>query len=101
MKASGTTITITCTGGVSPLTISGGEAASPIGWTVTDGGGSKTVTGVSVSGLTITLTVNSALSGTVNVKWLSHYSGIGTTLLDSDATTPVPPEPFSQSVTAS
>ncbi len=100
MVASGTTITITCTGGVSPLTIDGGEASSPIGWTVSDGGGSKTVTGVSVSGLTITLTVNSSLSGTVSVKWLSHYSGIGTTLLDSDAITPVPPEPFSQAVAA-
>jgi len=100
MIASGTTITIQTTGGVSPLTVSGGEAASPIGWTVTDGGGSKTVTAVSVSGLQITLTVNSTLSGTVTVKWLSGDNGIGTTLLDSDATTPVPPEPFSQSVAA-
>jgi len=98
MIVSGTTITITCTGGVSPLTISGGEAASPIGWTVTDSGGSKTVTAVSVSGLEITLTVNSSLSGTATVKWLSHYTGVGTTLLDSDGTTPVPPEPFNQSV---
>ena len=100
MVASGTTITIQCTGGVTPLTISGGEAASPIGWTVTDGGGSKTVTAVAVSNLQITLTVNSSLSGTVTVKWLSGATGIGTTLLDSDGTTPVPPEPFSQSVVA-
>jgi hypothetical protein len=100
MVASGTTITITCTGGVSPLTIDAGEESSPIGWTVTDGGGSKTVTAVSVSGLVITLTVGATLSGTVTVKWLSHYTGVGTTLLDSDGTTPVPPEPFSQSVTA-
>lgn len=100
MVASGTTITIQCTGGVTPLTISGGEAASPIGWTVTDGGGSKTVTAVAVSNLQITLTVNSSLSGTVTVKWLSGDDGIGTTLLDSDGTTPVPPEPFSQSVAA-
>ena len=101
MVASGTTITITCTGGVSPLTIDAGEEASPIGWTVTDGGGSNAVTAVSVSGLVITLTVTSTVSGTVTVKWLSHYSGIGTTILDSDATTPVPPEPFEQSVASS
>lgn len=100
MVASGTTITITCTGGVSPLTIDAGEEAHPIGWTVSDGGGAKTVTAVSVSGLVITLTVNSSLTGTVSVKWLSHETGIGTTLLDSDATTPVPPEPFSQTVEA-
>lgn len=100
MTASGTTITITCTGGVSPLTISGGEAASPIGWTVTDGGGAKTVTAVAVATLTITLTVSASLTGTVTVTWLSGDDGIGTTLLDSDATTPVPPEPFTASVAA-
>lgn len=91
----GSTITVTCTGGVSPLTISGGEAASPIGWNVSDGGAAMTITAVSVSGLVITLTASRAFSAAPTLKWLSGDNGIGTTLLDSDLVTPVPPEPFS------
>lgn len=87
-------ITVTCTGGVGPLTISGGEASAPIGWTVTDTVGTKTVTAVSVNGMVITLTLSAALVGAATVKWLSAGTGIGTTLLDSDPTTPLPPEPF-------
>lgn len=94
VSPSAAVINVTCTGGVAPLTIGGGEAASPIGWTVTDTVGTKTVTAVSISGMVITLTLNAALVGAATVKWLSSGTGIGTTLLDSDATTPLPPEPF-------
>lgn len=91
-----TTIEITLTGGVSPMTIS--ASSDVTGWSVTDGGGANAVTAVNVSGLVVTLTLTRARSGTSTVKWASASTSIGTTLLDSDATTPLPPEPFEATV---
>lgn len=90
-SATGSTITITATGGVTPLTITPGET---LGWTISDNNGARTVTNVSTSGLVVTITVDQALVGTVAVKWCYGSTGIGTTLKDSDATTPLPIEPF-------
>lgn len=89
---------IVFTGGVSPLTID--SAAESTGWTISDGAGARTVSNVAISGMTVTLTCDQALTGTVNIIWCSDNTGIGTTLNDSDATTPLPPEPFSTSVAA-
>ena len=50
------------------------------------------------TGSSLLLTFDRAINGTLTVKWLSHYSGIGTTIADSDATTPLPPEPFETTV---
>lgn len=50
---------------------------------------------IGVAGLVITLTASLAFTGAPTLTWLSSGNGIGTTLLDSDGTTPVPPEPFS------
>lgn len=90
---SGATITVTLTGGTSPMTLSGGSG-DVAGWKVVDGAGTRTVTGVAVSGLDVTLTCDQVLTGAVTVQWGSYNTSIGTTLLDSDATTPLPPEPF-------
>lgn len=91
-------IEITFTGGVSPLTID--SAAESTGWTISDGAGSRTVSNVAISGLVVTLTCDQALTGTVDIDWCKGVTGVGTTLNDSDATTPLPPEPFSTSVAA-
>ena len=86
-----TTITLNFTGGSGDLV----PGASPtIGWTCTDGGGALTVSSVSVTASQIILTVNRTISGSVLTKWCSHYSGVGSTIRDSDAVTPLPPEPF-------
>ena len=86
-----TTATLTFTGGSGNLTV----GASPtLGWTCTDGSGSITVTDCTASGSQLTLTFNRAISGSLLIKWCSHYSGVGATIADSDATTPLPPEPF-------
>ena len=86
-----TTANLTFTGGSGNLTV----GASPtLGWTCTDGSGSITVTDCTASGSQLTLTFNRAISGSLLVKWCSHYSGVGATIADSDATTPLPPEPF-------
>ena len=82
--------TLTFTGGTGSLTV----GANPIGFTCSDSTGALTVSGVTASGSTLTLTFNRSVVGSLIVKWLSHYSGIGTTITDSDATTPLPPEPF-------
>lgn len=99
VTASGTSVVVTLAGGVSPMTISAGTDTG--GWSVTDGAGARTVSNVAVSGLQVTLTVDQALTGTVDVSWSSDDSAVGTTLLDSDAATPLPPEPFNASVDAS
>lgn len=92
---SGSKTTNTCllnfTGGSGDLV----DGASPtVGWTCTDGGGSITVTGAVCSGDSITLTFNRTISGSLLVKWCSGDDGITCTIRDSDATTPLPPEPF-------
>ncbi len=82
------------------LTFAGGsgslnDGATPtLGWTCTDGSGAITASGASCSGNVVTLTFDRAISGSLTVKWCSHYSGINATIVDSDATTPLPPEPF-------
>lgn len=88
---SGSQIIVTLTGGTSPMTHSGVDVN---GWKVSDGNGARTVSSVSASGMDVTLTCDQALSGTVSLQWASDNTSIGTTLLDSDATTPLPPEPF-------
>lgn len=94
---SGTQLTITCTGGVSPFTHSGGNS-EVTGWAVSDANGARTVNTATVSGLVITLTCDATLAAPVSVKWCSGATGVGTTLLDSDLVTPCPPEPFSTTV---
>lgn len=89
----GGNLQVTFTGGTSPFTHSGGSS-EVIGWKVSDANGARTVTNVAISGLVVTLTCDQALSGAVTLQWASNASIIGTTLLDSDATTPLPPEPF-------
>lgn len=91
-----TTIAITLTGGVSPMTIS--ASSDVTGWSVTDGSGTNAVTAVNVSGMVVTLTLTRARSGTSTVKWASGSTSIGTTLLDSASTTPLPPEPFQATI---
>lgn len=91
---SGSDLVITFTGGVSPLTLSGTLATDDNGWSIEDDNGARTITGIAVSGLQITLTLDQALVGTVHVQFGSGDTSQGTTLLDSDATTPLPPEPF-------
>lgn len=85
-------VEIVLTGGQSPMTISAGSDVT--GWEVTDDNGARTVSDVSIATMTLTLTCDQTLVGPVTVKWASHDSSIGTTLLDSDGTTPLPPEPF-------
>jgi len=83
--------TIVFTGGVGNLT----DGASPtLGWTCSDGSGAITMAAATSSGSTVTLTFSRPIIGNLTVKWCSHFSGIGATLVDSDATTPLPPEPF-------
>lgn len=90
-----TEVTLNFTGGSGGLV----PGASPtIGWTCTDGSGALTVTGASVTTSQIVLTMNRTIVGTVLTKWCSHYSGVASTIRDSDATTPLPPEPFEVSI---
>ncbi len=97
-SASGTSVIVNLTGGISPMTISGG--ANVAGWTVSDGGGALTVSNVAVSTMQVTLTVNRTVSGTVSIKWAHASTAIGTTLKDSGTVTPLPPEPFQTTVVA-
>jgi len=91
---SGSDVVVTFTGGVSPLTLAATIATDRLGWSVTDDNGARTVSSMAVSGLVVTLTCDQALVGTVALQFASASSSQGTTLLDSDATTPLPPEPF-------
>jgi hypothetical protein len=94
---SGADLIITFTGGVSPLT----RASAPsdlLGWAVSDGNGTRTVNSIAVSGLQATLTCDQTLSGTVTFSFCSGETGIGTTIRDSAATTPLPPVPFNASI---
>jgi len=85
------TCSLNFTGGSGDLV----DGASPtIGWTCTDASGSITVTGAACSGDSITLTFDRTISGSLLVKWCSGDDGITSTIRDSDATTPLPPEPF-------
>lgn len=87
----GNQITITFAGGTSPLTV---MAADATGWTISDGAGARTVTAVSTTGLSETLTLDQAITGSVMASYCMDKTCIGTTLADSDPTTPLPPEPF-------
>jgi hypothetical protein len=93
-SVSGNQVTVTFTGGVAPLTHAGADVN---GWTLVDGNGPRTITSVSVSGLTVTLTADQGITtaaGSRTLSWCADKTCIGTTLQDSDATTPLPPEPF-------
>jgi len=94
---SGADLILTFTGGVSPLT-KASAASDLLGWAVSDGNGTRTVTAIAVSGLQVTLTCDQVLSGTVTVSFCSGQTGIGTTILDSATTTPLPPVPFNATV---
>ncbi len=94
----GADVDITLTGGTSPMTID--STSDVAGWTVTDGNGARTVSAVNVSGMVVTLTCDQALSGTVSVAWITGADAVGTTLDDSHAYFPMPPEPFAFEVEA-
>lgn len=88
----GSTIRVYFQGNTTALTL----GASPtLGWTVTDSGGSKTVTAVSLAANnSLQLTCNFTLSGTVTISLGSGNSSAGNTIKDSDLTAPSPIEPF-------
>ncbi len=94
----GAVIDITFTGGTSPMTID--SASEATGWNISDGAGTRTVTNVSIAGMVVSLTCDQVLTGTVNGSFCDGSDGVGTTLNDSDATRPMPPEPFSFSEAA-
>lgn len=88
----GTNIDIQLQDGVAPLVL----GASPtIGWAVSDAGGAKTVSGVTLITGGLRVTVNSTLTGPVSVSLGSGNSGAGNTIKDSGAIAPYPIEPFS------
>lgn len=93
-SVSGSDLVLTFTGGVSPLTLSGTLATDDNGWSIEDDNGARTISAMAVSGLELTITCDQALVGTVHVQFGSGDTSQGTTLLDSDSTTPLPPEPF-------
>lgn len=93
-SVSGSDLVLTFTGGVSPLTLSGTLATDDNGWSIEDDNGARTISAMAVSGLQLTITCDQALVGTVHLQFASGDTSQGTTLLDSDGTTPLPPEPF-------
>lgn len=93
-SVSGSDLVLTFTGGVSPLTLSGTLATDDNGWSIEDDNGARSISSMAVDGLELTITCDQALVGTVHVQFGSNDTSQGTTLLDSDGTTPLPPEPF-------
>lgn len=84
------TITLTLTGGVSPLA----NGTDTRGWEVNDGNGSRTITAATAGGLVVSLTCDQPLVGPVAVSYGRGDVAAGATTLDGGAIQPLPIESF-------
>lgn len=88
---SGTNIDVLIQGGAGSLNL----GASPTtGWAVSDTGGNKTISGVSLISGGLRVAVNSSLTGPVSLSLGSGNTGVGNTIKDSGAIAAYPIEPF-------